>query len=74
MFLSGAKLHLFGSSKNGLGFHTSDLDICMTVDGKNKEDLDCIEVIRTLTRKLKKHKDCSNVLAITTAKVLIIYL
>ncbi|XP_009866460.1 PREDICTED: terminal uridylyltransferase 7-like, partial [Apaloderma vittatum] len=29
----GTKLNLFGSSKNGLGFKQSDLDICMTFDG-----------------------------------------
>lgn len=28
-----AQLCLFGSSKNGFGFHDSDLDICMTLEG-----------------------------------------
>lgn len=33
MCLTGTKLDLFGSSKNGFGFKQSDLDICMTIDG-----------------------------------------
>lgn len=31
--LTGTKLSLFGSSKNGFGFKQSDLDVCMTING-----------------------------------------
>lgn len=54
---------------NGFGFKDSDLDICMTLDGKEKDDIDCISIIKELAKKLKQHQDCSNVVAITTAKV-----
>jgi len=67
-----ARLFLFGSSKNGFGFRSSDIDICMTLENKVKEDVDCVDVIIGLSKLLKKHKDCGNVLAITTAKVPIV--
>lgn len=35
----GARLFLFGSSKNGFGFRTSDIDICMTFDDVAKEEV-----------------------------------
>ncbi|XP_074851247.1 terminal uridylyltransferase 7 isoform X2 [Carettochelys insculpta] len=69
----GARLNLFGSSKNGFGFKQSDLDICMTVDGlETAEGLDCIRIIEELARVLKKHSGLRNVLPITTAKVPIV--
>lgn len=34
--------------------------------------VDAVEVIKKLAKLLKKHKDCANVLAITTAKVPIV--
>lgn len=55
---------------NGFGFKDSDLDICMTLEGKYKEELDCINIINQLAKKLKQHRDCTNVVAITTAKVM----
>ncbi|EDO43972.1 predicted protein, partial [Nematostella vectensis] len=67
-----ACLYLFGSSVNGFGFKESDLDICMTLDGKTKDDVDPIKVIHDLSKKLKQHSDIRNVLAITTAKVPIV--
>ncbi|RMX54461.1 hypothetical protein pdam_00013175 [Pocillopora damicornis] len=67
-----ARLFLFGSSKNGFGFRNSDIDICMTLENRVKEELDCVEIITNLARLLKKHKDCNNVLPITTAKVPIV--
>ncbi|KAK3755615.1 hypothetical protein QZH41_017609, partial [Actinostola sp. cb2023] len=67
-----SRLHLFGSSINGFGFRDSDLDICMTIDGKNKEDVDSIHIIKDLAKKLKQHRDCTSVVAITTAKVPIV--
>ncbi|XP_022810326.1 uncharacterized protein LOC111347343, partial [Stylophora pistillata] len=67
-----ARLFLFGSSKNGFGFRHSDIDICMTLEGRVKEEVDCVEVIRSLAKLLRKHRDCGNVLAITTAKVPIV--
>uniref|UniRef100_A0A8C2I6K6 Uncharacterized protein n=1 Tax=Cyprinus carpio TaxID=7962 RepID=A0A8C2I6K6_CYPCA len=35
----GAKLVLFGSSKNGFGFKQSDLDICMTLEGQDTAEV-----------------------------------
>ena len=46
----------------------------MTLENRVKEELDCLEIIIILARLLKKHRDCTNVLAITTAKVLIVKL
>nr|XP_033783592.1 terminal uridylyltransferase 7 isoform X2 [Geotrypetes seraphini] len=69
----GARLNLFGSSKNGFGFIQSDLDICMTLDGvETAEELDCIKTIEELGRNLKKHMGLRNILPITTAKVPIV--
>uniref|UniRef100_A0A8C5LWS9 RNA uridylyltransferase n=1 Tax=Leptobrachium leishanense TaxID=445787 RepID=A0A8C5LWS9_9ANUR len=69
----GARLRLFGSSKNGFGFKQSDLDICMTFDGiENSEELDCIKTIEDLARLLRKHQDLRNILPITSAKVPIV--
>uniref|UniRef100_A0A3P8VCS6 CCHC-type domain-containing protein n=1 Tax=Cynoglossus semilaevis TaxID=244447 RepID=A0A3P8VCS6_CYNSE len=70
---SGARLRLFGSSKNGFGFRQSDLDICMVLDGQDTmDDIDCITIIESLARLLKKHPDLKNILPITTAKVPIV--
>ncbi|KAG5841371.1 hypothetical protein ANANG_G00198810 [Anguilla anguilla] len=69
----GAKLRLFGSSKNGFGFKQSDLDICMVLEGRDGvEGLDCIAIIDSLARDLKKHPGLRNILPITTAKVPIV--
>ncbi|MGH0166137.1 UNVERIFIED_CONTAM: hypothetical protein FKN15_001292 [Acipenser sinensis] len=69
----GAKLSLFGSSKNGFGFKQSDLDICMTFEGKETaEGLDCIRIIENLAKVLRKHPGLRNILPITTAKVPIV--
>lgn len=68
----GARLFLFGSSKNGFGFHKSDMDICMTLEGYVKEEVKCVKVIRRLAKHLRKHGDCGNVLAINTGKVPIV--
>ncbi|XP_062307775.1 terminal uridylyltransferase 7 [Osmerus eperlanus] len=70
---AGAKLRLFGSSKNGFGFKQSDLDICMVLEGQETaDDLDCISVIENVARLLRKHPDLRNILPITTAKVPIV--
>ncbi|XP_041436095.1 terminal uridylyltransferase 7 isoform X2 [Xenopus laevis] len=70
---SGARLTLFGSSKNGFGFKQSDLDICMTFDGfETAEELDSIRTIEELARLLRKHQGLRNILPITTAKVPIV--
>ncbi|PWA15881.1 hypothetical protein CCH79_00009039 [Gambusia affinis] len=70
---AGARLQLFGSSKNGFGFRQSDLDICMVLEGKETmEDIDCINIIKGLARQLKKHPGLRNILPITTAKVPIV--
>ncbi|XP_052447416.1 terminal uridylyltransferase 7 [Carassius gibelio] len=69
----GAKLVLFGSSKNGFGFKQSDLDICMTLEGQDTaEGLDSMAVIESLTKALRKHHSLRNILPITTAKVPIV--
>uniref|UniRef100_A0A8C2ZYU8 CCHC-type domain-containing protein n=1 Tax=Cyclopterus lumpus TaxID=8103 RepID=A0A8C2ZYU8_CYCLU len=68
---AGARLQLFGSSKNGFGFRQSDLDICMVLEGQDSiEDVDCI--IESLARTLRKHQGLKNILPITTAKVPIV--
>ncbi|KAM4745927.1 terminal uridylyltransferase 7 [Anableps anableps] len=70
---AGARLQLFGSSKNGFGFRQSDLDICMVLEGKETmDDVDCINIIKGLARQLKKHSGLRNILPITTAKVPIV--
>ncbi|XP_041854762.1 terminal uridylyltransferase 4 isoform X2 [Melanotaenia boesemani] len=70
---SGARLQLFGSSKNGFGFRQSDLDICMVLEGQETiEDAACISIIESLARLLKKHSGLKNILPITTAKVPIV--
>ncbi|XP_066567157.1 terminal uridylyltransferase 7 [Amia ocellicauda] len=71
--LEGAKLSLFGSSKNGFGFKKSDLDICMTFEGRETaEGLQCIGIIDNLAKVLRKHPGLRNILPITTAKVPIV--
>nr|XP_046241304.1 terminal uridylyltransferase 7 isoform X2 [Scatophagus argus] len=70
---AGARLQLFGSSKNGFGFRQSDLDICMVLEGQETiNDIDCITIIESLARLLKKHPGVKNILPITTAKVPIV--
>ncbi|XP_068461077.1 terminal uridylyltransferase 7 isoform X2 [Clinocottus analis] len=70
---AGARLQLFGSSKNGFGFRQSDLDICMVLEGQDSiEDDYCISVIESLARMLRKHPGLKNILPITTAKVPIV--
>ncbi|XP_074525607.1 terminal uridylyltransferase 7 [Halichoeres trimaculatus] len=70
---AGARLQLFGSSKNGFGFRQSDLDICMVLEGEDSiDDVDCINIIESLARLLKKHPGLKNILPITTAKVPIV--
>uniref|UniRef100_H3DEU5 Terminal uridylyl transferase 7 n=1 Tax=Tetraodon nigroviridis TaxID=99883 RepID=H3DEU5_TETNG len=71
--LPAARLQLFGSSKNGFGFKQSDLDICMVLEGQESiNDVDCIALIESLARLLRKHSGVKNVLPITTAKVPIV--
>nr|XP_022314742.1 terminal uridylyltransferase 4-like isoform X1 [Crassostrea virginica] len=68
-----ARLELFGSSNNGFGFRHSDLDLCMTFsDLPVPENLDYVDCIERVTKKLKTHKGLYNVFPITTAKVPII--
>ncbi|XP_071339545.1 terminal uridylyltransferase 7 isoform X1 [Trachinotus anak] len=70
---AGARLQLFGSSKNGFGFRQSDLDICMVLEGQDAiDDGHCIFIIESLARLLKKHPGLKNILPITTAKVPIV--
>lgn len=70
---TGAKLQLFGSSKNGFGFRQSDLDICMMLEDRDSiDDDDYIRIIESLARQLRKHSGLKNILPITTAKVPIV--
>lgn len=70
---STARLEMFGSSNNGFGFRHSDLDLCMTFsDLPVPENLDYVDCIEKITKKLKTHKGLYNVFPITTAKVPII--
>ncbi|CAB4006799.1 terminal uridylyltransferase 4-like isoform X1, partial [Paramuricea clavata] len=71
-YLPDARLHLFGSSCNGFGFTGSDIDLCMTLDGKAKNDIDCIEHIKKLANVLRKYSQCTDIVAITGAKVPIV--
>ncbi|KAL4236653.1 Terminal uridylyltransferase 4 [Mactra antiquata] len=68
----GAQLQLFGSSMNGFGFHQSDLDICVTLIGRNPEDVNFVEHIEAICKKLKGHRGLYGVFPITTAKVPIV--
>ncbi|KAL2092115.1 hypothetical protein ACEWY4_011913 [Coilia grayii] len=71
--IEGARLRLFGSSKNGFGFKQSDLDICMVLEGQeNSMGLDCIGIILTLAQALGKHSGLKNIIPIITAKVPIV--
>lgn len=63
---------MFGSSCNGFGFRGSDLDICMTFEGKKKNDIDCIKTINSLAKILRGNHEVNNVIAITGAKVPIV--
>ncbi|XP_031426923.1 terminal uridylyltransferase 7 [Clupea harengus] len=71
--IEGARLKLFGSSKNGFGFKQSDLDICMVLEGQDTAmGLDCISIILSLARALGKHSGLKNIIPIITAKVPIV--
>uniref|UniRef100_A0A8D0A2K8 Terminal uridylyl transferase 7 n=1 Tax=Sander lucioperca TaxID=283035 RepID=A0A8D0A2K8_SANLU len=65
---AGAKLQLFGSSKNGFGFRQSDLDICMVLEGQ--ETIDVSNILNLL--QVLRCKCLKNILPITTAKVPIV--
>lgn len=68
-----AKLTLYGSSCNGFGLVRSDLDICLTFDGsKDGKDFCHSRLIGQLSKKLHKHPDLDEIIAITTAKVPIV--
>jgi hypothetical protein len=44
----------------------------MTLDGKAKNDIDCIEHIKKLASVLRKYPQCTDIVAITGAKVPIV--
>uniref|UniRef100_A0A8C6P6K5 Terminal uridylyl transferase 7 n=1 Tax=Nothobranchius furzeri TaxID=105023 RepID=A0A8C6P6K5_NOTFU len=68
---SGARLRLFGSSKNGFGFRMSDLDICM-VSGKTSEETPRYTTADLTITALRVSLTLRNILPITTAKVPIV--
>ena len=48
------------------------MDLCMTLKGKAKSDIDCVEYIKKLASILRKNPECSDIIAITDAKVPIV--
>lgn len=68
-----AKLQLFGSSLNGFGSATADLDICLTFsDVDDPEKLDVCSIVKKLAGCLSGLPQLSSILPITTAKVPIV--
>ncbi|KAK3609162.1 hypothetical protein CHS0354_011348 [Potamilus streckersoni] len=65
-------LMLFGSTYNGFGFRLSDIDICATFKDKSSKDINAVEIIETISKRLKTHKGLYGVFPITTAKVPIV--
>ncbi|XP_072031740.1 terminal uridylyltransferase 4-like isoform X2 [Amphiura filiformis] len=66
-------LRLFGSSMNGFGFHHSDLDICMTLEGaRDPKSLNFPDIVEKLAKILKKNRSLYGITPIPTAKVPIV--
>ncbi|KAL3870042.1 hypothetical protein ACJMK2_042659 [Sinanodonta woodiana] len=63
---------LFGSTYNGFGFRHSDIDICATFKEKSAKDINAVEIIEAISKRLKTHKGLYGVFPITTAKVPIV--
>lgn len=68
------KLELFGSSRNGFGAKTCDLDICLTFsDDPTGQKVDQAATIKSLAKILRKYQPyISQVFPITQAKVPIV--
>ncbi|GIY47786.1 terminal uridylyltransferase 4 [Caerostris darwini] len=66
---SNAKLTLFGSSVNGFGFKSSDLDICMVLNAKSEKKISEQKILGNLTRHLRKSPFYKNVIALYKAQI-----
>jgi len=71
-----AKLSLFGSSKNGFGLKSSDLDICMVLDDDTSqpEKEQTVEVIKCLGAQMRNFSGFTNVMWIPNARIPIVKL
>ena len=71
--LDRIQLSLFGSSVNGFGSRSSDLDICMTFQDMTDPDrINYAGWIDRLAKHLVSHPELTKILAIRTAKVPIV--
>ncbi|KAK3909237.1 Terminal uridylyltransferase 7 [Frankliniella fusca] len=72
-FYRDIDLHLFGSSLNGFGGKSSDIDMCLTFQSNaNGEGLNFPTLVEEIQHYLKGHKNVYQLVAITTAKVPIV--
>ncbi|KAF8796956.1 Terminal uridylyltransferase 4 like protein [Argiope bruennichi] len=67
-----AKLNLFGSTVNGFAFKRSDLDICMTFEGRDKKENSAASVLKKLVYHLRRRDDLKNVFGLYKAQIPII--
>ncbi len=65
-------MSLFGSSSNGLGFRSSDMDICMVMKDIPEEKVNKKSLIDKLARALRKCRFVSHLQVIRSAKIPII--
>ncbi|XP_052133046.1 terminal uridylyltransferase 7 [Frankliniella occidentalis] len=72
-FYRDIDLHLFGSSLNGFGGKSSDIDMCLTFQSNGTgEGLNFPALVEEIQHALKGHKSVYQLVAITTAKVPIV--
>ncbi|XP_035229063.1 terminal uridylyltransferase 7-like [Stegodyphus dumicola] len=67
-----AQLTLFGSSANGFGFKASDLDICMILKNRRKENTSPRQILMILRNHLRRNKEFKNILVVWRAQIPII--
>ncbi|KFM71382.1 Terminal uridylyltransferase 4, partial [Stegodyphus mimosarum] len=67
-----AQLTLFGSSVNGFGFKASDLDICLTLKNRRKENISPRQILQILRNHLRKNKEFKNIWVVWGAQIPII--
>ncbi|XP_034239388.1 terminal uridylyltransferase 4-like [Thrips palmi] len=72
-FYTDPVLHLFGSSLNGFGGKSSDIDMCLTFQSNpTGEGLNFPNIVEEIQSHFKRHRNIHQLLAITTAKVPIV--
>ncbi|KAJ1525821.1 hypothetical protein ONE63_009023 [Megalurothrips usitatus] len=72
-FYHDIELRLFGSSLNGFGGRSSDIDMCLTFQSNaTGEGLNFPSLVGEIQQRLKGHRSVHELLAITTAKVPIV--